>query len=152
MDNPLGRVIDINTAGSALLAEVEVAAISSCARCAAGKGCGAGLLIGSKSRRVQALVADGLQVRAGDHVRIELGAGELLRATALVYGVPLAGAVTLAALAYALQLGDLGAAVSAIAGLAGGILAARRRLSSTACLREFTPTVVERIERLRPAS
>ena len=55
MDNPRGRVIQVESSGSALLAEVEVLVESSCARCASGKGCGAGLLAGEKKRRVQAL-------------------------------------------------------------------------------------------------
>ena len=144
MDNPRGRVIQVESSGSALLAEVEVLVESSCARCASGKGCGAGLLAGEKKRRVQALVANGVEIRSGDEVRIELSPRNLLRASWLVYGVPLTGAVTVAALAYLLNLGDVAASLAAIAGLAIGMLVARSRLRDTSCLREFTPTIVER--------
>ncbi|MBT8091537.1 MAG: SoxR reducing system RseC family protein [Gammaproteobacteria bacterium] len=145
MENPRGRVIQIETSRSSLLAEVEVNDAPSCARCAAGKGCGAGLLAGNKRRRVQALVANGVEIRTGDEVRIELAPRNLLRASWLVYGLPLTGAVTVAGGAYLLQLGDFAAAFAAIVGLAAGMLVARYRLRETDCLREFTPTIVERL-------
>lgn len=144
MNNPRGRVIDIDTTGSSLLAEVEVEQAPSCARCASGKGCGAGLLAGDRRRRVHAQVANGMEIRAGDEVRIELAPRNLLRASWLVYGLPLTGAVTTAAMAYLLQFGDLGAAIAAIFGVVAGMRLAHHRLRDTACLREFTPTIVER--------
>lgn len=144
MDSPRGLVIQLESSGPAVLAEVEVDAASSCARCAAGKGCGAGLLAGSKRRRVRALVADGVEIREGDEVRIELAPRNLLRASWLVYGVPLTAAVLTAALAYLLDFGDAAAALVAIAGLVVGLLIAHRRLRAAGCLRDFTPTIVGR--------
>lgn len=144
MDSPRGRVIQLESSGPALLAEVEVNAASSCARCAAGKGCGAGVLAGDKRRRVQALVAIGVEIKEGDEVRMELAPRNLLRASSLVYGVPLAAAVLTAAVAYLLDFGDLTSAFAAIAGLVGGLLVAHRRLHAAGCLRDFTPTIVER--------
>jgi sigma-E factor negative regulatory protein RseC len=145
MDTPRGRVVEVVRSGTAILAEVEVDGASTCARCAAGKGCGAGLVSGGRTRRVQALVLDGVELKAGDEVRIELSGSNLLRASGLVYGLPLAGAVTLAGLAYWLQPGDVAAAIMAILGLAAGWLAARRRLANAACLRDFTPTITKRL-------
>ena len=144
MDNPRGLVIQIESSGSALLAEVEVDVAPSCARCAAGKGCGGGLLAGDRKRRVQALVASGVDVRRGDEVRIELSPRNLLKASWLVYGVPLTGAVTTAALAYLLDFGDVAASFAAIGGIVTGMLVARGRLRKAGCLRDFTPTIVER--------
>ncbi|MBT8087190.1 MAG: SoxR reducing system RseC family protein [Gammaproteobacteria bacterium] len=149
MDYPRGRVIQVDTTRTALLAEVEVDAAPACARCASGKGCGAGLLTGDKRRRVQAMVASGMEIHAGDEVRIELAPGNLLQASWLVYGLPLTGAVATAAVAYLLKLGDLAAAIAAIIGVAAGALFARSRLRETTCLHEFTPTIVERLPSAR---
>nr|NIO26016.1 hypothetical protein [Gammaproteobacteria bacterium]NIR19183.1 hypothetical protein [Gammaproteobacteria bacterium] len=70
-------------------------------------------------------------------------ADTILRAAIYVYGIPLAGAVSAAAAAYGMSLGDLGAAIAAIAGLGAGLAYSRRRLHRADCLREFTPTVVK---------
>ncbi len=78
-------------------------------------------------------------------MRIALEPRNLLRASLLVYGLPLAFAVIAAALAYVTGLGDLSAALAALAGVAGGLLVARSQIRKSGCLREFTPTVVERI-------
>jgi sigma-E factor negative regulatory protein RseC len=149
MDSPRGRVIQLESSCSVLLAEVEVNAVSSCARCAAGKGCGAGLLAGDKRRRLQALVANGVEIKEGDEVRIELAPRNLLRASWLVYGVPLTAAVLTAAIAYLLDFGDTAAVFAATAGLAVGLLIARGRLRTAGCLRDFTPTIVERYRTAR---
>ena len=63
--------------------------------------------------------------------------------------LPLTGAVTVAALAYLLGLGDVAASLAAIAGLVAGMLVARGRLRESGCLREFTPTIVERYPAVR---
>ncbi|MGB5491579.1 MAG: SoxR reducing system RseC family protein [Woeseiaceae bacterium] len=146
MENPRGRVIAINYDEASPHALVEVDSVIQCARCAQGKGCGAGLLgATSGSRRVDALVGTGLAVSEGDEVRIELAPSDVLKASIIVYGTPLAGAVTAAVIAYLAGLGDLYAALAAIFGLASGLLVARTRLQKAGCLRRFTPTVVERI-------
>ena len=127
-------------------AVVEVAASLRCARCASGKGCGAGLLGGDdRPRRVDALIAGGLDVREGDEVRVELAPDSLLHAALIVYGLPLAGAVIGAGIAYLAGGDDLGAAIAALLGLAAGMAAGRRRLRRAACLRRFTPTVTARL-------
>lgn len=123
---------------------VEVDASVSCARCAEGKGCGAGLLGRTPgSRRVDALIAGGLTVGEGDEVRIELASSNLLRASMIVYGLPLSGAVLGAALAHFVGLAELYAAMSAAGGMLAGLMLARLRLRKTSCLRQFTPTIVE---------
>ena len=146
MENPRGRIISVKHSEPSAYALVEVDATVHCARCAAGKGCGAGLLGGTTgSRRVEALIGAGLAVSEGDEVRIELEPSNLLRASLIVYGAPLGSAIAAAALAYLADLGDLNAALSALGGIVAGLFFARSRLRKSDCLRQFTPTVIERI-------
>jgi sigma-E factor negative regulatory protein RseC len=143
MENPRGRVISVSNTASSPRALVEVNAVVECARCAEGKGCGAGLLGSSAgNRRVNALISPDLNVRAGDEVSIELAPKNLLHASLIVYGGPLSGAIVAALIAYAAGLSDSYAALAAIAGLSAGLLLARRYLRSARCLRRFTPMVV----------
>jgi len=94
MDNPRGRILSLTHDANPPRAVVEVTTSLRCARCVAGKGCGAGLIGGSSEpRRIDAQVASGLDLREGDEVRIELAPDDLLHASLLAYGLPLAGAV-----------------------------------------------------------
>ena len=146
MDNPQGRILSIHRDETPPHAVVEVAASLHCARCAAGKGCGAGLLGGDdRPRRVDALITQDLDLVEGDQVAIELAPDNLLRASLIVYGLPLLGAVTGAAGAWLAGAGDLGAAVTALVGVGVGIMAGRLRLQRAGCLRTFTPVVTARI-------
>ena len=70
---------------------------------------------------------------------IELAPGNVLRAALLVYGLPLAGAAAGAALAYAMALGDGGAAATALGGLVAGAVVGRHRLTDDSCIARFTP-------------
>jgi len=146
MDNPQGRILSIHRDKTPPHAVVEVAASLRCARCAAGKGCGAGLLGGDdRQRRVDALITQDLDLVEGDQVAIEMAPDNLLRASLIVYGLPLLGAVTGAAGAWLSGAGDLGAAMTALAGVGVGIVAGRLRLQGSRCLRTFTPVVTARI-------
>jgi len=146
MEQATGHVIALESGHATQHAEVEVSAAVACARCAAGRGCGAGLLGGSeKNRRVQARIAAGVDVQKGDEVRMELSHRQLLRASWLVYGLPLVAAVIATGLAYFFRLDDFYAVVAAVVGLALGFSLARRQLSSAACLYRFTPTIVARL-------
>jgi len=146
MDNPQGRILSIHRDKTPPHAVVEVAASHRCARCAAGKGCGAGLLGGDdRPRRVDALITQDLDLVEGDQVAIELAPDNLLRASLIVYGLPLLGAVTGAAGAWLSGAGDLGAAMTALAGVGVGNVAGRLRLQRSRCLRTFTPVVTARI-------
>ncbi|MGB5625274.1 MAG: SoxR reducing system RseC family protein [Woeseiaceae bacterium] len=146
MEHPRGRIISVQHSELPPYALVEVDTMVQCARCAAGKGCGAGLLGGTTgSRRVEALIGAGLTVSEGDEVRIELEPRNLLQASLIVYGVPLVSAIVAAALAYSADLGDLDAALAALGGIVAGLLFVRFRLRKANCLRQFTPTVIERI-------
>jgi sigma-E factor negative regulatory protein RseC len=146
MDDPQGRIIALVSNSGDIRAVVEVDAREVCPRCAEGRGCGAGIFTGrQKTRRVEALIAAGLDVHEGDTVRIELEPSNVLRAASIVYGLPLTGAAIAAAIAYLAGLGDGGAAVLAIVGLFAGLHAGRRRLDRQACLAQFTPTVSARV-------
>ena len=127
-------------------AVVDVQAAEACPRCAAGRGCGAGILQGTgKTRRIEASIETGLVLQEGDTVRLELAGSSVLKASAIVYGLPLLGAAVGAAFAYLAGLGDAGAATLAIAGLAVGFFAGRKRLLRQDCLADFTPTAVGRV-------
>ena len=146
MEQATGLVIALERGSASLRAEVEVSAAVACARCAAGRGCGAGLLGASeKNRRVHALIAAGVDVHEGDEVRIELSPQQLLRASWLVYGLPLVAAVIATGVAYLFGLDDFYAVVTAVVGMAAGLVVARRQLSSASCLYRFTPTIVGRL-------
>jgi len=120
--------------------------VAACERCASGKGCGAGLLGGGTgTRRVNALVATELEVHRGDWVSIVLEPRHLLRASIVVYGYPLVGALFASMIARYSGLGDATSAAAALAGLISGVVLAKLRLGKSQCLREFTPIVVERL-------
>ena len=147
MDNPTGTIHSVvaDVLGTRAIVDVDVG--SACPRCAAGKGCGAGLLIGSgQVRRVEAAVSANMALlAAGDRVELVLASSKLLRATLIVYGLPLVGAVGSAAMAYLLELGDAAAALAAIAGLSVGLLAGRWRLHRDTCLAHFVPRIEKRL-------
>lgn len=145
MDNPRGRVLSLATDGAGQRAVVEVTGMPACARCAAGRGCGAGIFAaGNHPRRIEAVIAPGLDAHIDDQVELLMKPDNLLRAAYLVYGLPMIGAIAGAGAAYGLSLGDGGAAMLALAGLTGGLSISRWRLGRAACIRQFTP----RIERL----
>ena len=146
MKSPEARVIAVRECDGPRRVLVEVSASFSCARCASGKGCGAGLLGDDGSpRRVEALPGDLADLRAGDKVILDLSPQDLLRASALVYGLPLIGALVGAAVAWLLGAGDDVAAMAALAGAAVGILAARLRVRRGECLQRFMPVVTARV-------
>jgi len=147
MENPRGKVVSLidSSDGVRAIVDVEVAAV--CPRCAAGKGCGAGLLTGSGSdRQVEATIRSGLDIAEDDVVEIALAPDNLLRAAAIVYGLPMLGAVAAAAVAYAFSLGDAAAAVAALSGLVFGFAVGRWRLRRASCLRRFVPSVEKRLD------
>lgn len=142
MQDPQGTVVAVVRDSGATRAIVEVEAGFVCARCAAGRGCGAGILSGRPgNRRLEAMVENDLELAAGDVVNISLAHGSLLRATIFVYGLPLAGAAGAALLGHLLALGDGGAAAMAVGGLFGGAAISRNRLRAGSCLARFVPTV-----------
>ena len=146
MDSPRGQILSVYADATPPYAVVEIAASPGCARCASGKGCGAGVLAGDeRPRSVEALIAHGLAVREGDRVSIELAPKNLLRAALIVYGLPLTGAIAASATAYLLGASEPAAVAMALVGAVLGSLVGRLRLREARCLRDFTPTVTERL-------
>ncbi len=147
MDNPEGRVVSVSAGTPQASVVLDVDASAVCPRCAAGRGCGAGIFAqtsGSR-RRISAALDSRLSVSAGDTVRVALQPSNVLLAAFIVYGYPLIAAVGAASLAWALELSDLIAAVFALFGMMLGALLARWRLASNDCLQRLTPVVVERL-------
>ena len=125
---------------------VAVTAALRCARCAAGKGCGADIVSGdARPRNVEARLAPGLELREGDRVRIELAPDGILQASLIAYGLPLAGAVLGAGAAYLAGVGDLAGVLAVLTGGGAGVLAARGRLRRSPCRDRLTPIVTSRI-------
>jgi sigma-E factor negative regulatory protein RseC len=146
MNEPQGTIVAVirDAGGTRAIVDVEAGAV--CARCAAGRGCGAGVFTARRGRRrLEVAVGPHTGLAEGDVVAIELAPGNVLRAALIAYGLPLAGAAGGAALAHALSLGDSGAAVLALGGLGVGALIGRHRLRGAACLARFTPTVSRRV-------
>lgn len=140
MNSPVGTIVAINER----TATVQVERTAACPRCAAGRGCGAGLLSGStRPALLDVALAPGSRYTEGDEVRLMLEPSDLLQATLLVYGLPLAGAVLmlLAGWLLASPLSDPEAIAFAVAGLAAGLLAGRRQLNRRDCLKRFVPRI-----------
>ena len=146
MNNPRGTVLSLVDGSDGARAVVRVEAAVTCPRCAAGKGCGAGVFgSGAGTRQVEASIRPGVEIAVNDEVEITLAPNSLLRAALTVYGLPMLGAAVGAAAAYVMSLGDAAAALAAIAGLACGLSLGRWRLGKAACLRQFLPTVEGRV-------
>ena len=129
MDNPTGRVLSLVDSPDGMRAVVSVEQAPVCARCAAGKGCGAGLFSAQQGERnIEAIVPAGMTVNVNDDVEVALAPDNILRAARIVYGIPLAGALAGAAAAYAAELGDEAAVGIALLGLFVGLAVSRRRL------------------------
>ena len=140
MESPIGKIVSIGQGK----ATVEVERTAACPRCAAGKGCGAGLLSGSRDPAVlEVSLSPQLNVGEGDEVRLTLEPSHLLRASLLVYGLPLAGIVLMLVAGWLLMkpLSDPQAIAFAGAGLAAGFLAGRWQLNRQNCLKQFVPKI-----------
>jgi positive regulator of sigma E activity len=95
-------------------------------------------------RRIEAIVPAGMSLAVNDDVEVSLTPHNILRAAMIVYGLPMLGALAGAAFAYAIALGDKGAAGAALLGLGAGLAVSRRKLRQVDCLRRFTPSVEKR--------
>ena len=140
MDSPVGKIVSIGQ-GKATVAVERTAA---CPRCAAGKGCGAGLLSGStRPALLEVSLSPHLRIGEGDAVRLTLEPSYLLRASLLVYGLPLAGIVLVLVAGWFISrpLSDLEAITYAGVGLAAGYFAGRWQLNRQNCLKQFVPKI-----------
>lgn len=91
----------------------RVGAVSGCALCDAGKGCGAGVFGRLLRRRpVELRLPNAIGARAGDPVRVGIPEAVFVRLALLLYGLPIAAALAGAAIGH-----YLGTMASASAGL-----------------------------------
>lgn len=142
MNTASGTILSVSGEGNKRTALVEVSADVVCARCAAGNGCGAGLFGKRETmRQIAVVVPERVSVREGDSVRLVMQSRDLLIASAIVYGWPLAGGVLGAVFAWQLGGTDGVAAIAAAAGIGAGVWLARRRVRGVACLQRFTPRI-----------
>jgi len=143
MESPVGRIVSI--ADGQATVSVDTAEV--CARCAAGKGCGAGLLTGSnRTRIIEVQLSPGMEIEPGDEVKLSLAPSHLLRAAVFAYGLPLIGIVVALGVASILNQGldDHFAIALAISGLVMGGLLGRHFLNKESCLKNLVPTISER--------
>jgi sigma-E factor negative regulatory protein RseC len=120
---------------------VSVDRAAVCPRCAAGKGCGAGLFAGPAGPLELKLdVSRGVLPRAGDAVTLSLAPRRLLQASFLAYGLPLLGLVAGATLAMLVLDAptELPTVVLAGAGMLMGLAWARRLLP---CADRYLPVI-----------
>jgi len=144
MEKTRGRILSIFPGGTRATVEVDTATF--CARCASGKGCGAGIFGSYRGpRQLEAPIVNRSELKAGDEVQIELAPQSILRAAWIVYGVPLAGALSAAGMAYAAEMTDGKSLLVIMAGLLAGGLISRHWLRRSDCLRRFTPVITQRL-------
>ena len=119
---------------------------SGCQRCAAGKGCGGGVmsrLLGDRLNLVS-VATGGKTLRVGDEVLIGLHEQGLVQASAAVYLVPLiTGLLGGVAAASAFGAGDAIVLAGAVAGFAGGLAWARRFGVQREGDDRFAPRIIE---------
>jgi sigma-E factor negative regulatory protein RseC len=143
MEPPVvGQVLSVRDG----LAVVGVDAPANCARCAAGKGCGAGMIAGlAGARQIELSVANATRLAPGDLVELAMPAADLLRGAVYAYGLPLAGALLALTVAQWMlhPLTDPIAAGAAATGLLSGWLGGRRLLAGTRCQRQLQPEIVD---------
>lgn len=126
------------------VATVSVDRSVACPRCAAGKGCGAGLLAGvSKPAVLDIAVPGWMSVHEGEQVRLELEPSRILKASVFVYGLPLLGVILALILGGILigPLSDQTAIWLSIGGFLAGFACGRHWLGRDRCLEQFVPVI-----------
>jgi len=142
MDRASGKIVSVK----ADTATVSVAD-TGCARCAAGKGCGAGLLTGKSGfTEIEIQLPPGHYFRAGENVTLSIASSSLLRAALLAYGLPLAGTVVALTIGWLIMapLSDFMGALIALTGLLAGFVAGRSQLRKDAWCKQFVPSIDRR--------
>lgn len=140
MESAIGRISVLDEQVATVVVESPVA----CQRCAAGKGCGAGIFQDTdRSREIRVEIPAGMSVLEGDTIALMIGPKYLLRAAMLAYGLPLVTTVLSLILAWTLT-GDPGDGVGivfAVLGLGVGLVIGRRILSKESMCEQFVPDV-----------
>lgn len=139
MDTTAGSIVSIK----ANLATISVAA-AGCPRCAAGRGCGAGLFSAATQPVLFEMPLEkGHDFNVGDAVTLSLASSTLVRAALFAYGLPLAGTILALLLGWLVlaPMNDLVAVMVAFAGLLAGFLAASYRLRGKSLQQQFVPSM-----------
>ena len=124
------------------VATVTVESAPVCARCSAGKGCGAGLMSGAPTAvELELSVPIATILQPGDTVQLLVSPSWLMRAAFLAYGLPLLCTVLAAGAAWlsGVAVSDLAAAGISLLGLLGGILLSRHLLDRYGLCDRFEP-------------
>lgn len=140
MTDPVATVVSVADGR----ARVEIADSSACPRCAAGKGCGAGIFGSTReSIALTVRVADGLQVATGDRVTLSLAPTGLVQAALFVYGAPLGGLLLASGTAYLLldPLTDMIALGFSACGLLAGGIVGRVLARRDGCVSRMSPSI-----------
>lgn len=124
-----GRVLGESSDGYLL---VEFDAANGCRACAAGRGCGFGVLERrGVTLRLPFAKPPGSCPSPGERVSIELeDDSRWLAVVALAFGLPTLGLVGAGITASLAGIGDIGVALAGIGGLSGGIVACRAPMRS----------------------
>lgn len=127
------------------VAWVICAAQKGCRLCAEGRGCGGGLLgrmLGDRLHRVRAL-SRGHSPAIGDRVELSLSEAAILRATSIIYGIPLMGFIGVPVLLhwFAGVDGDWPLLLAGTAGLITGFVYARFVISRSGSEARYQPVI-----------
>ncbi|MEQ8207410.1 MAG: SoxR reducing system RseC family protein [Woeseia sp.] len=140
MNTPTARVTAIH--GERVTVSVD--APLTCARCAAGKGCGAGLLGRRAATKAFELpLPAGIALRVGDEVTLNMQPERLLQASLWAYGLPLAAMLLGPVLGHWLwgPLSDGQLALASLAGLVVAFAVGRQLLVNKPCAGQLVPTI-----------
>ena len=143
METAAGRIESVRDGTMTVIVESPVV----CRRCAAGKGCGAGLLTDvEQRRRIDVDIPAGMIPAVGETVSLAISPTQLLKAASIAYGLPLLALVIGAALASLLGIGaDSPVAIGlALGGLLAGVMTSRRLLARDRACEHFVPSVERR--------
>jgi sigma-E factor negative regulatory protein RseC len=139
MDAPIATVIE--RSGPDALVRVDAPV---CARCAAGRGCGAGVFASARSGTTLRVAVDaGLSVSVGQRVTLALGESSLMRAALYLYGAPLLGLLLGAGISQAVlqSANDTVSLAAGAAGLAVGACAGAVLSRRDACMADIRPSI-----------
>lgn len=136
-----GRVVDIDEQG----VWVEVNRRSACASCSARAGCGQRVIAESTGAKAVVICIDKpeqMTLSKDDNVVMGIAEGAFLKASALLYFLPLLAMFLIAAVATALQASELIVVASALAGLAVGLFAVSRLARYSQRAKEYHPVIL----------
>ena len=143
MESAIGHIVSMRDETVTVVVDSPVA----CRRCAAGNGCGAGILAGlEQTHHIDIARPLGSQFEIGDPVSLCIAPSALLRAALIAYGLPLLALVAGSGVSWMFGMGldDHVAVGTAITCLLLGIMASRRILADDRACAHFVPAIVVR--------